>query len=246
MKRLMAAAVLLGSTFTGYVAAEDAFSANVSFTTDYRFRGISQTNRDPAVQGGFDWSHASGFYLGGWGSNVSFTDGGTEFDFYGGWGTALSESVALDMGVIYYAYPSDPDADYVELQANLGFFGATVGLNYSPEYTYDTGTFFYLYGAYSLPLGDTFTLDFNLGLNQFKGGNLNSFLGTDPLFSNHGKSFIDYSISGSTNVAGLDLTLAFVGTDIDKDDCFPSLSPPDGSGDKACRGNLVFSISKSF
>ncbi len=246
MKKLAAAALVLGATLTGHVAAEDGISANVTFATDYRFRGISQTSRDPAVQGGLDWAHDSGFYLGAWGSNVSFTDGGTEFDFYGGWGTDLSENVALDLGVIYYAYPSDADADYVELQANVGFYGVTVGLNYSPEYTYDTGTFFHLYGAYSMPLGDAFTLDFNLGLNQFKGGNLNAFLGTDPAFSSHGKSYIDYGISGTASVAGVDLTLAYIGTDIDKDDCFPSTTPPDGSGDKACRGNVVLSISKSF
>lgn len=245
MKRLTIAALLLGSAFTGNVLAEEnEISANVTLATDYRFRGISQTNRDPAIQGGFDYAHESGVYVGTWASNVSFTEGGTEIDVYAGWATDLNENVALDLGVLYYGYPSDEDADYVEIYGSVSFFGATVGLNYSPEYTYDTGDYFYLYGEYSLPVGDAFSVDLHLGLNQFNHSeDLGSFLGAvDP-----GKSYIDYGISGSASVAGVDLTLAWIGTDIDKDDCFPSdPESPDGTGDKACKGNVVLSVSKSF
>ena len=236
MKNLMIAALLLSATFvTGAaVAEEDGISGNVALATDYRFRGISQTGRDPAIQGGFDYAHESGLYVGTWASNVSFTEGGTEIDGYAGWATDLSETVSLDLGVLYYAYPSDNDADYVELYASLGFFGATLGLNYSPEYTYDTGTYFYLYGAYSLPLGESFSLDLHLALNQFEDDNLDSFLGAVGA----GKSYIDYSIGVTTSVVGVDLTLAYVGTDIDKSDCF--------GGTKDCQGNAVFTISKSL
>lgn len=250
-----AGAILTAMAATPGFAADSGgpeISANVALASDYRFRGISQTNRDPAIQGGFDYAHDSGIYLGTWASNVSFTSGGTEIDVYGGWGTDLSENVALDLGVLYYAYPSDKftsedaRADYVEFYGSLGFYGATVGLNYSPKYTYDTGKYWYFYGDYSLPIGDAFSLDAHVGLNQFKGDNLNSFLGTDPDYSRHGKNYVDYSISGTASVAGVDLTLAYVGTDIKKDDCFPELTPPDGSGDKACRGEFVLSVSKSF
>lgn len=236
MKDLIIAALLLGATFTtsAAVADEHEISGNVALTTDYRFRGISQTNRDPAIQGGFDYGHESGLYIGTWASNVSFTEGGTEIDAYAGWGTDLNENLALDLGVLYYAYPSDKDADYVEIYGSLGFFGATVGLNYSPEYTFDTGSYFYLYGAYSLPLGEAFTLDLSLGLNQFEKDNLDAFLGTVGA----GKNYIDYSIGVTTSVVGVDLTLAYVGTDIDKSDCF--------GGTKDCQGNAVFTISRSL
>lgn len=245
MKKLIIAALLLGSSVSGYVSADEhEISANVAITSDYRFRGISQTNRDPAIQGGFDYGHSSGFYIGTWASNVSFTEGGTEFDVYAGWGTDLNENLALDLGVLYYAYPSDPDADYVEIYGSLGFFGATVGLNYSPEYTYDTDEYFYLYGQYSLPLGENFSLDAHLGYNQFK--NSSAFTGFIGALD-AGKNYIDYSISGTASFAGVDLTLAFIGTDIDKDDCFPA-NPidPDGTGTKVCKGNVVATISKSF
>ncbi|HEY5647175.1 MAG TPA: TorF family putative porin, partial [Pseudomonadales bacterium] len=149
MKRLIMAALISGSAYSGYVAA-DEISANVGLSTEYRFRGISQTDRDPAISGGFDYGHESGFYVGTWASNVSFTDGGTEIDVYAGWAGDISEEVSIDVGVLYYGYPEDNDADYVEVYGSVGFFGATVGLHYSPEYTYDTGDYFYLYGDYSL------------------------------------------------------------------------------------------------
>ena len=103
--------------------------------------------------------------------------------------------------------------------------------------------FFYLYGQYSLPVGEVFTLDVHLGLNQFKNSEaLGSFLGAnDP-----GKSYIDYGLSATAAVAGVDVTLAYIGTDIKRDDCFPATDPPDGSGTKFCRGNAVLSVSKSF
>ena len=236
MKNLIIAALLLGATLTGgaALAAENEISGNVALTTDYRFRGISQTGRDPAIQGGFDYGHESGLYIGTWASNVSFTEGGTEIDAYAGWGTDLNDNLSLDLGVLYYAYPSDNDADYVEIYGSLGFFGATVGLNYSPEYTYDTGSYFYLYGGYSLPLGENFSLDLNVGLNQFEDDNLDAFLGADGA----GKNYIDYSIGITTSLAGVDLTLAYVGTDISKSDCF--------GGTKDCEGNAVVTISKSL
>ena len=79
-------------------------SGNVALTTDYRFRGISQTTSDPAVQGGFDWSHDSGFYLGTWGSNVEFA-GSLELDYYGGFANNINDNIAYDVGFIYYDYP---------------------------------------------------------------------------------------------------------------------------------------------
>jgi uncharacterized protein (TIGR02001 family) len=254
MKKLIIAVLLLGTAYSGFAAAENEISANATLASDYRFRGISQTNRDPAIQGGFDFAHESGAYLGTWASNVSFTDGGTEIDVYGGWAGDLSEAVSLDVGFLYYGYPSDKftssdaKADYVEIYGSVGFAGATVGLNYSPKYTYDTGDFWYLYGEYSLPVGETFSVDLHVGLNQFKGDNLASFLGVDTGVSSPGKSYVDYSVSGTASVAGVDLTLAWIGTDINKHDCFPSYDEETGdpSGTKDCRGNVVFSVSKSF
>ena len=240
MKRLIMAALLFGSAYSGYVAA-DEISANVALSTEYRFRGISQTDRDPAISGGFDYGHESGFYVGTWASNISFTPGGTEIDVYAGWAKDLSETFSLDLGVLYYAYPSDKftsddaDADYVEVYGSLGFFGATVGLNYSPDYTYETGDFFYLYGDYSLPLGETgLSIDAHLGWNVFEDNDALNDFG----IGGGGDDYIDYSIGITFPVAGVDLSLAYIGTDVSKSDCF--------GGTKSCKGNAVATISKSF
>jgi len=103
-------------------------TGNMTITTDYRFRGISQTfgagffNVGPAIQGGIDWAHESGFYLGNWNSNVSgntFPNGSSiEMDFYGGWKKTWDDW-GLDVGTIYYLYPN---AKYPSGPAGSGSF----------------------------------------------------------------------------------------------------------------------------
>ena len=89
-------------------AMPHSFTANLGLFSEYRFRGIDQTFGRPALQGGFDYSHASGLYAGNWNSNVSsgagYPGGRLEMDFYGGYKTQLGD-VALDLGAIYYYYP---------------------------------------------------------------------------------------------------------------------------------------------
>jgi uncharacterized protein (TIGR02001 family) len=89
--------------------APSPVTGNVSLVSDYRFRGISQTYKGPAIQGGVDYAHSSGFYLGNWNSNVTsniFLGGsGIEMDFYGGWKKSFGD-FGLDVGTIYYYYPN--------------------------------------------------------------------------------------------------------------------------------------------
>jgi len=82
-------------------------TANVAVVSDYRFRGLSQTMERPAVQGGFDYTHSSGFYLGNWNSNVSsaiFGNTNLEMDFYGGYKPTFGD-ITADIGFLYYYYP---------------------------------------------------------------------------------------------------------------------------------------------
>lgn len=89
-------------------ASPHTFTGNMALVSDYRFRGISQTFKQPAIQGGFDYSHTSGFYVGNWDSNVNegagFPSGNLEMDFYGGWKQTWGDW-GLDVGTIYYYYP---------------------------------------------------------------------------------------------------------------------------------------------
>src|SRR5262245_52260801 len=88
-------------------------AGNVGLTTDYVFRGISQSNEEGAVQGGVDLT-CGRFYAGVWGSSVAF-DNGSEVDIYGGF-KHTTGPVTWDLGLIYYSYPGVRDDNYVELK----------------------------------------------------------------------------------------------------------------------------------
>ena len=96
-------------------------TGNMSIVSDYRFRGISQTYLGPAIQGGIDYAHASGFYVGNWNSSVAsqvFTGGsGIEMDFYGGWKKSFGD-IGVDIGTIYYYYPR---AEFQSTSGNAKF-----------------------------------------------------------------------------------------------------------------------------
>ena len=89
-------------------ASPHTLTGNVGLFSSYRFRGIDQTAGKPALQGGFDYSHASGIYVGNWNSNVSsgagFPEANLEMDFYGGYKMAFGD-FGIDVGGIYYYYP---------------------------------------------------------------------------------------------------------------------------------------------
>ncbi len=112
----------------GYNVASAEITGNVSLTSDYKFRGISQSDESPAIQGGLDYAHDSGFYVGTWASSVDFDtngagyDGSLELDVYAGFGNTIGDSdFGYDVGVMYYAYPGDDGAegDYFEFYGGL-------------------------------------------------------------------------------------------------------------------------------
>lgn len=109
-KSLLATAVLGALAVPGVALAQDEaalpIAANLTFTTDYVFRGISQSDEDFAVQGGFDYAHeATGLYLGTWASNIDFAaDGTVELDLYGGWAKAFGD-FGVKAGFVHYQYP---------------------------------------------------------------------------------------------------------------------------------------------
>src|SRR5690606_3470886 len=123
MKKLILAAAVAG-VFGGVAHAQEAtpehsFSGNFTVATDYRFRGISQTDKEPALQGGFDYEHSSGFYAGNWNSNIDFAKS-IEMDFYTGYKWAINDNFGMDVGALYYYYPGakragDGDINTTEL-----------------------------------------------------------------------------------------------------------------------------------
>jgi uncharacterized protein (TIGR02001 family) len=167
MTKTVGAAALALSALSGAAQAEDrefSWSVNAAGTSDYVFRGVSQTDEQPAFQAGIDASYGI-FYIGAWGSNVDsdFVGGSSaEIDFYAGikptWGPAT-----FDFGVIYYWYPGSSsagagDPDVVELKAGVSGelvknLSAGAVLYWSDEAAYDAGEYFVYEGtlAYALP-----------------------------------------------------------------------------------------------
>ncbi|OGA67164.1 MAG: hypothetical protein A3G83_14900 [Betaproteobacteria bacterium RIFCSPLOWO2_12_FULL_68_20] len=119
-RSILALSVAAAFAVPGIAAAQQAaqsphtLTGNVGLVSDYRFRGIMQTYGKPALQGGVDYSHSSGIYLGNWNSNVNegagFPAGNLEMDFYGGFKKSWGD-FGIDLGAIYYYYPgSDANA----------------------------------------------------------------------------------------------------------------------------------------
>lgn len=149
IRGLVAASLLAGCGLAATPALADetdppsdiTISGNAAVVSDYRFRGVSLSNGNVAIQGGIDVAHSSGFYVGTWGSSLTSGDyGALELDIYGGWSGDITDGVSADVGVLYYAYPdglAGADLDYVEFYGSLGFtFGpaeTTVGIAYAPD-----------------------------------------------------------------------------------------------------------------
>ncbi len=224
----VAAGLTAGAATTA--SAEDAISANVTLASDYVWRGVSQTNEDAAIQGGFDYGHDSGFYIGTWASNVNFgggLDGGsTEIDVYGGWAGDVSDNVGFDVGFIYYGYQSDTDLDFLELQAAINFFDATLGFNYTDEFGEDGPENLYIHAEYSRSFNDFVALDLHLGYTKTD---------EDDFWGGEDDTYYDWLVGLTFSTpAGVDLGIAYTDTDIE------------GTLKELGEARAVFSISKAF
>ncbi|WP_051362324.1 TorF family putative porin [Solimonas soli] len=148
-KRSVVSAVLIGAAaFSGSAMA--GVTGNVGAVSEYFFRGLAQdsviTGRSdgkPAIQGGIDYAHDSGFYAGIWGSNVSWGAGGSETDLYLGYSTKIADTFGIDVGAIYYAYfdykgdandAADTDPNTVEGYIKLSYGPIALQYYYSPSY----------------------------------------------------------------------------------------------------------------
>ncbi len=228
------ASVLMGTALLGVhggARAEVEVSANVTMASDYSFRGVSQTDRDPAIQGGFDVAWDSGFYVGTWSSNVSFPTVSQELDLYLGYSGQITDELSFDVTYTRFEYPGDgANLDYNEFGGSLSYGNATLGVIYSNEYfALDDVTWFYPYTDYSLPLGPG-SLDFHVGMSLLDDNSAGDWVAA---FGD--EEVLDWSVFYTLPVAGVDLGLGVVGTDVDDDFC-----------DEPCGARAIVSLSKSL
>lgn len=200
LKTTVACGLLAVSTLASAEHHLGTFSANVALTSDYVFRGISQTDNDPAIQGGFDWNHGSGVYAGVWGSNIDedFLGANLELDTYVGFSTDIG-GFGIDVGFIHYDYPGGPsggDVDEVYLGASFGPFSA----KYSEGVEFVNGTTDF--GNY-LELGADFELPWELGLGLHVG----------QYDFKDGGDYVDWKLALSKQVSNFTFELGYTDTD---------------------------------
>ena len=127
MKKLLRFGVIaLLSTFSWLQAAE--FESNVAMSSDYVWRGMTQTSEEPAISGGFDIAGENGLYFGTWASNVEFGDGAAlELDWYAGYAGETEGGLSYDIGYLAFTYPGEDSLDFEEIYLGLGYsyFGVT-------------------------------------------------------------------------------------------------------------------------
>jgi len=148
-------------------AAQAEFSANIAATSNYVWRGATQTDDGAAIQGGIDYAHDSGFYLGTWASNVDFGGGGeAEWDLYGGYAGEAGD-LGYDVGLIYYAYPDSDDVNFLELTGSLSYGMFSGGLAYTIDGEADEGPFtdgdIYGWLGVSFDLAETWSAGLTVG-----------------------------------------------------------------------------------
>jgi uncharacterized protein (TIGR02001 family) len=197
------------------------YTGNVRLFSQYVFRGIQQTNNKPALQGGFDTSHKSGFYAGTWASNISWLNDGNpdvsaslEWDFYGGFKFPLPADFVVDLGVLYYWYPGTYPENYTK-----------------PNTTelYAALTWKWLTGKYSYSVDNTFGFADSKGSDYWEINasydiveKVNDTIGKINVFAHYGQqkfknsSFYDYSdwkVGALTEIMGVTVGIYGTGTD---------------------------------
>lgn len=220
MKKIVSALVLVGIAGVPALAmagdSPHSVTANLGFASDYRFRGISQTFEDPAIQGGFDYAHASGFYLGTWATNVEpdeLAGSNMEWDLYGGYGFNLGD-VAVNVGGLYYWYPGKDKAAYGADPNTFELYAGATWKWLNLKYSHSTTKLFglsdssgsgYLEANAGFELPAEITLHLHVG-RQFVAGDIAPGVSHDD--------YTDWKIGVSKPILGFNVGLAYVDTNI--------------------------------
>jgi len=220
MKKSLLAVAVASSFFAGFVHAEDVkpdneVSFNVGVASDYRYRGISQSRLDPALQGGADYTNnPTGFYAGTWLSSIKWTKdagggGDVEWDLYAGKKGEIVKDVSYDVGVLSYVYPSN-GLDNVAGLVNANTTEIYGQIGYGPMYAKYSSSVTNLFGnpnsknsgyldlGANIELPDAYTLVLHAGRQMIK--------------NNSAYSYTDWKVGVTKEFVGVAFTLAAIGT----------------------------------
>lgn len=235
MKKLFAALVLL--VINGMAHAQ--LTTNVGATSDYRFRGVSQTQNAAALQGGVDYVHKSGFYIGNWNSTVSnqANSTGLEMDVYGGIKMEIMKGVKLDVGSYNYFYGQADN----QFNSNSNTYELYAGVEYGPavvKYSRSMNDYFglanssgtqYVQAAVNLPVTKTVTANAHIGRT---------------LVANYtDRNYTDIKVGGTVNVDGFLVGVHWY-TNMGEGRNFQTLNTV--RGQQLYKDAVVVSVSRSF
>lgn len=234
MKKLLTALLIVAGV------AQAEVTTNLGATSDYRYRGISQTQNAPAIQGGVDYSHSSGFYAGNWNSSVSslvYTNGaGIETDLYAGYKKEI-KGITFDVGSYNYFYPraSVNKTNYDTREVYVGAAKGPVSIKVSQS------------------LGDYFAASNSRGSRYYQADVAYPIAGTKASILAHaGRTDVanqtvldsnDYNAGVGYNLAGFDLAARYY-TNSNKTAAFQTANTV--GNQKLYRNALVLSVSKTF
>jgi uncharacterized protein (TIGR02001 family) len=264
--KLLNTLILAALVAPGIAMAEDApaaapapaFTSNVALVSDYLYRGISQTGGKPAIQGGFDYAHTSGFYAGVWGSSISWltdspavtgaTSSQLELDTYLGFKNSFAEDFSYDVGYLRYNYPASytatlpagaAKADTDEIYGALGYKFVTA------KYSYSLGNVFgidkskgttYLDVTATYPVADSgFTLIAHAGKQTYKGSVADGLVA-----ANSTPTYSDYKLGVTKDFGGFVFGLAYSNTNANK------TQYTSGTGKFLGKNTTVLSLTRTF
>lgn len=274
----LTAAVLALAAATPALAQDEESSAfkvtgSVGLVSDYRFRGVSQSDKEMAIQGGITINHESGFYAGTWGSNLSgwgtFGGSNMELDLFAGYKVQLNDAVAVDTGLTWFMYPGGAsETDFAELFLKVSGTAGPVnllgGVAYAPKQqalgrwyltgaSYGTGVpdapgdkedNLYIWGDISSAIPSTpVTLKGHLGYS-----NGNSGLGPNGTSVAPTGKYLDWLVGADVAVGPVVLGVSYIDTDISKSESAylqPNFSSTK-NGSSIASGKVVFSVSAAF
>ncbi len=206
-KKSLTAAAVVAAGLTATPTYADSLSANVSVSNNYIWRGLTQTTNEPAVQGGIDYAHDSGFYAGTWVSNVQYASDDVysyEHDMYAGFAFDVGE-VSFDVGYLYYNYDEEAEFDFGEVYGTIAWKGLSASAyiltnteaDEIGDQDFDAGEAYYISIDYAFEIGNGIEIGLHGGYHD--GDFQEAFNGTDG-------DYYDYNISLSKGGFGFMIT----------------------------------------
>ncbi len=249
---ILAALAVSTAAFAQTKAPEPDYtlSYNIGVATDYRYRGISQTSRKPALQGGVDFVAKNGVYLGAWASTISWiknasnptvASGPVELDLYGGYKADITKDVSYDIGGLYYWYVNNTNTKNGGANANtFELYGALTAGPVTAKYSRSMTNLFGAATATTNSKGSGY-LDISASFDVGSGWAVAPHIGFQRVANFSAVNYTDYSLGVTKDIDGLVLGAAYVGTNKGG-----KLGLEAASGKDLFKSALVLSVKKNF